>query len=66
MITMGQWMVGIYDSLYSLGIFGFAVSLATIVNYGLGAITWVYFASLIAEYKNSSMENISKLSKLAN
>ena len=62
MITMGQWMVGIHDSLYSLGIFGFAVSLATIVNYGLGALTWVYFASLIAEYKNSSMENISKLS----
>ena len=62
MITMGQWMIGIHDSLYSLGIFSFAVSLATIVNYGLGSLTWVYFASLIADYKTSSEDNISKIS----
>lgn len=62
MITIGQWMVGIYDNLFSLGIFSFAVSLATIVNYGLGSLTWVYFASLIAEYKTSSKEKISALS----
>jgi len=61
MISSGQWIVGFKDSLLQLGIFTFAVSLATVVNYGIGSLTWIYLSPLIAEYKESAPPRISKL-----
>ncbi len=63
MISIGQWIVGFQDNLYNLGLFGFAVSIASIVNHGLGSITWAYFSSMIAEYKVASKNRVSELSR---
>ncbi len=64
MISSGQWIVGFKDTLSQLGIFSFAVSLAMVVNFGVGSLTWVYLSPLIAEYKLADSSRISELAEI--
>ena len=64
MISTGQWIVGFKDTLSQLGIFSFAVSLAMIVNFGVGSLTWIYLSPLIAEYKLAGSSRISELAEI--